>query len=214
MEHGFSSAALHINLFWMQLYQYLLQYLMSLYKACIVLSIGNRGYWWKKNMVIDEKENTVFVNQLSWLCCSIMSLLAFTSWHQSKVTINYVCSGSSVMEVWACCLCCSQELQSSILSLATKILVGCDEVLETLQQVTTALINSDIPDRETRWTIYCSFLISYVLPLNCLVFDYPLFHIFHLIFCIMCNLLLNQAVTFRYSSKFTLNICFLSFCLL
>ncbi|KAG7243852.1 hypothetical protein INR49_006006 [Caranx melampygus] len=42
------------------------------------------------------------------------------------------------------------ELQSSILSLATKILVGCDEVLETLQQVTTALINSDIPDRETR----------------------------------------------------------------
>uniref|UniRef100_A0A3B4X5L2 HECT domain-containing protein n=1 Tax=Seriola lalandi dorsalis TaxID=1841481 RepID=A0A3B4X5L2_SERLL len=43
-----------------------------------------------------------------------------------------------------------QELQSSILSLATKILVGCDEVLETLQQVTTALINSDIPDRETR----------------------------------------------------------------
>ncbi|XP_027132186.1 probable E3 ubiquitin-protein ligase HECTD4 isoform X1 [Larimichthys crocea] len=43
-----------------------------------------------------------------------------------------------------------QELQTSILSLATKILVGCDEVLETLQQVTTALINSDIPDRETR----------------------------------------------------------------
>uniref|UniRef100_A0A8C2XEJ5 HECT domain E3 ubiquitin protein ligase 4 n=1 Tax=Cyclopterus lumpus TaxID=8103 RepID=A0A8C2XEJ5_CYCLU len=43
-----------------------------------------------------------------------------------------------------------QELQSSILSLATKILVGCDEVLETLQQVTTALINSDIADRETR----------------------------------------------------------------
>lgn len=47
-------------------------------------------------------------------------------------------------------VCCPQELQSSILSLATKILVGCDEVLETLQQVTTALINSDIPDRETR----------------------------------------------------------------
>ncbi|XP_031704959.1 probable E3 ubiquitin-protein ligase HECTD4 isoform X2 [Anarrhichthys ocellatus] len=43
-----------------------------------------------------------------------------------------------------------KELQSSILSLATKILVGCDEVLETLQQVTTALINSDIADRETR----------------------------------------------------------------
>ncbi|KAK6306389.1 hypothetical protein J4Q44_G00233140 [Coregonus suidteri] len=43
-----------------------------------------------------------------------------------------------------------QELQTSILSLATKILVGCDEVLETMQQVTTALINSDITDRETR----------------------------------------------------------------
>ncbi|XP_056457694.1 probable E3 ubiquitin-protein ligase HECTD4 isoform X1 [Gadus chalcogrammus] len=43
-----------------------------------------------------------------------------------------------------------QELQNSILSLSTKILVGCDEAVETLQQVTTALINSDIPDRETR----------------------------------------------------------------
>ncbi|KAL4646588.1 putative E3 ubiquitin-protein ligase HECTD4 isoform X5 [Arapaima gigas] len=43
-----------------------------------------------------------------------------------------------------------QELQASILSLAAKILVGCDEVLETLQQVTTALIKSDIVDRETR----------------------------------------------------------------
>ncbi|KAJ7994262.1 hypothetical protein DPEC_G00264060 [Dallia pectoralis] len=43
-----------------------------------------------------------------------------------------------------------QELQTSILSLATKILTGCDEVLDTLQQVTTALINSDITDRETR----------------------------------------------------------------
>ncbi|RVE68479.1 hypothetical protein OJAV_G00091690 [Oryzias javanicus] len=43
-----------------------------------------------------------------------------------------------------------QELQSSILSLATKVLVGCDEVLETLQQVTTTLINSEIHDRETR----------------------------------------------------------------
>ncbi|XP_063042342.1 probable E3 ubiquitin-protein ligase HECTD4 isoform X2 [Engraulis encrasicolus] len=43
-----------------------------------------------------------------------------------------------------------QELQTSILSLATKILVGCDEVLETLQQVTTALINSDISDRDVR----------------------------------------------------------------
>uniref|UniRef100_A0AAY5EB62 HECT domain-containing protein n=1 Tax=Electrophorus electricus TaxID=8005 RepID=A0AAY5EB62_ELEEL len=43
-----------------------------------------------------------------------------------------------------------KELQTSILSLATKILMGCDEVLETLQQVTTALINSDINDRESR----------------------------------------------------------------
>uniref|UniRef100_A0A3P9K7D3 HECD4 ligase n=1 Tax=Oryzias latipes TaxID=8090 RepID=A0A3P9K7D3_ORYLA len=43
-----------------------------------------------------------------------------------------------------------QELQSSILSLATKVLVGCDEVLETLQQVTTTLINSELHDRETR----------------------------------------------------------------
>uniref|UniRef100_A0A8B9JW99 HECT domain E3 ubiquitin protein ligase 4 n=1 Tax=Astyanax mexicanus TaxID=7994 RepID=A0A8B9JW99_ASTMX len=42
------------------------------------------------------------------------------------------------------------ELQTNILSLAAKILVGCDEVLETLQQVTTALINSDISDREIR----------------------------------------------------------------
>lgn len=52
--------------------------------------------------------------------------------------------------MWAYVVFGPQELQSSILSLATKILVGCDEVLETLQQVTTALINSDIPDRETR----------------------------------------------------------------
>ncbi|XP_030623120.1 LOW QUALITY PROTEIN: probable E3 ubiquitin-protein ligase HECTD4 [Chanos chanos] len=43
-----------------------------------------------------------------------------------------------------------QELQASILSLSSKILRGCDEVLETLQQVTTALINSDITDRESR----------------------------------------------------------------
>ncbi|XP_036454105.1 probable E3 ubiquitin-protein ligase HECTD4 isoform X4 [Colossoma macropomum] len=43
-----------------------------------------------------------------------------------------------------------KELQTSILSLATKVLVGCDEVLETLQQVTTALIRSDISDRESR----------------------------------------------------------------
>lgn len=51
--------------------------------------------------------------------------------------------------MWAYALCC-QELQSCILSLATKVLVGCDEVLETLQQVTTALINSDITDKDTR----------------------------------------------------------------
>ncbi|XP_026795565.1 probable E3 ubiquitin-protein ligase HECTD4 isoform X2 [Pangasianodon hypophthalmus] len=43
-----------------------------------------------------------------------------------------------------------QELQTSILSLACKILIGCDEVLETLHQVTTALINSDITDLESR----------------------------------------------------------------
>ncbi|XP_050780207.1 probable E3 ubiquitin-protein ligase HECTD4 isoform X2 [Gopherus flavomarginatus] len=43
-----------------------------------------------------------------------------------------------------------QELKTSILALATQILTGCDEVLEMLQQVTTALINSDISDREQR----------------------------------------------------------------
>ncbi|XP_067162926.1 probable E3 ubiquitin-protein ligase HECTD4 isoform X2 [Apteryx mantelli] len=43
-----------------------------------------------------------------------------------------------------------KELKTSILSLATQILMGCDEVLEMLQQVTTALINSDISDREQR----------------------------------------------------------------
>ncbi|XP_062445744.1 probable E3 ubiquitin-protein ligase HECTD4 isoform X3 [Rhea pennata] len=43
-----------------------------------------------------------------------------------------------------------KELKTSILSLATQILTGCDEVLEMLQQVTTALINSDISDREQR----------------------------------------------------------------
>ncbi|ELK26364.1 hypothetical protein MDA_GLEAN10020254 [Myotis davidii] len=42
------------------------------------------------------------------------------------------------------------ELKVSILALATQILTGCDEVLEMLQQVTTALINSDMPDREQR----------------------------------------------------------------
>ncbi|XP_075290616.1 putative E3 ubiquitin-protein ligase HECTD4 isoform X4 [Opisthocomus hoazin] len=43
-----------------------------------------------------------------------------------------------------------KELKTSILSLATQILTGCDEVLEMLQQVTTALIYSDISDREQR----------------------------------------------------------------
>ncbi|XP_058136974.1 probable E3 ubiquitin-protein ligase HECTD4 isoform X6 [Dasypus novemcinctus] len=43
-----------------------------------------------------------------------------------------------------------QELKTSILALATQILTGCDEVLEMLQQVTTALINSDIADRDQR----------------------------------------------------------------
>ncbi|XP_012586383.1 PREDICTED: probable E3 ubiquitin-protein ligase HECTD4 isoform X1 [Condylura cristata] len=43
-----------------------------------------------------------------------------------------------------------QELKVSILALATQILTGCDEVLEMLQQVTTALINSDRADREQR----------------------------------------------------------------
>lgn len=43
-----------------------------------------------------------------------------------------------------------QELKTSILALATQILTGCDEALEMLQQVTTALINSDMPDREQR----------------------------------------------------------------
>lgn len=55
-----------------------------------------------------------------------------------------------VLRKWAYYVCSLQELQSSILSLATKILVSCDQVLETLQQVTTALISSDISDRETR----------------------------------------------------------------
>ncbi|XP_043354240.1 probable E3 ubiquitin-protein ligase HECTD4 isoform X3 [Dermochelys coriacea] len=43
-----------------------------------------------------------------------------------------------------------KELKTSILALATQILTGCDEVLEILQQVTTAVINSDISDREQR----------------------------------------------------------------
>uniref|UniRef100_A0A4W3K6B9 HECT domain E3 ubiquitin protein ligase 4 n=1 Tax=Callorhinchus milii TaxID=7868 RepID=A0A4W3K6B9_CALMI len=43
-----------------------------------------------------------------------------------------------------------QELQTSILALATKILAGCDEVLEKLQQVTTSVINSEMADKEHR----------------------------------------------------------------
>ncbi|XP_062874264.1 probable E3 ubiquitin-protein ligase HECTD4 isoform X2 [Trichomycterus rosablanca] len=43
-----------------------------------------------------------------------------------------------------------KELQTNILSLACKILVGCDEVLEKLLQVTTALVNCDVSDRESR----------------------------------------------------------------
>ncbi|TSW08319.1 putative E3 ubiquitin-protein ligase HECTD4 [Bagarius yarrelli] len=43
-----------------------------------------------------------------------------------------------------------KEMQNSILSLACKILIGCDEVLETLHHVTMSLINSDITDQESR----------------------------------------------------------------
>nr|XP_060642062.1 probable E3 ubiquitin-protein ligase HECTD4 isoform X2 [Anolis sagrei ordinatus] len=43
-----------------------------------------------------------------------------------------------------------KELKASILALATQILTGCDEVLDMLQQVTTALIHSEVPDREQR----------------------------------------------------------------
>ncbi|XP_059510969.1 probable E3 ubiquitin-protein ligase HECTD4 isoform X1 [Stegostoma tigrinum] len=43
-----------------------------------------------------------------------------------------------------------QELQTSILALATKILGGCDEVLEKLQHVTTSVINSEMADKEHR----------------------------------------------------------------
>ncbi|XP_043571193.1 probable E3 ubiquitin-protein ligase HECTD4 [Chiloscyllium plagiosum] len=43
-----------------------------------------------------------------------------------------------------------QELQTSILALATKILGGCDEVLEKLQHVTTSIINSEMVDKEHR----------------------------------------------------------------
>lgn len=57
------------------------------------------------------------------------------------------CSLRNVCVEWTCS---RQELQTSILSLASKILVGCDEVLETLQQVTSSLINSSISDREAR----------------------------------------------------------------
>lgn len=78
-----------------------------------------------------------------------MMCVHFSILHKRDMMIeNHGSSG--YVSVGLCCVCGPQELQSSILSLATKILVGCDEVLETLQQVTTALINSDIPDRETR----------------------------------------------------------------
>ncbi|KAG9487790.1 hypothetical protein GDO78_007527 [Eleutherodactylus coqui] len=45
-----------------------------------------------------------------------------------------------------------KELQTSTLGLATQILTGCDEVLEMLQRVTTALINSEFPDKDVRYT--------------------------------------------------------------
>ncbi|KAG8597816.1 hypothetical protein GDO81_002399 [Engystomops pustulosus] len=61
-----------------------------------------------------------------------------------------------------------QELQTSILGLATQILSGCDEVLEMLQRVTTALINSDIPDRDVRLKgleqITKSTMLGHLLP--------------------------------------------------
>ncbi|XP_040202102.1 probable E3 ubiquitin-protein ligase HECTD4 isoform X1 [Rana temporaria] len=61
-----------------------------------------------------------------------------------------------------------QELQTSILNLATQILTGCDEVLEMLQRVTTALINSDIPDRDFRLKgleqITKSTMLGHLLP--------------------------------------------------
>uniref|UniRef100_A0A452TXS8 HECT domain E3 ubiquitin protein ligase 4 n=1 Tax=Ursus maritimus TaxID=29073 RepID=A0A452TXS8_URSMA len=59
--------------------------------------------------------------------------------------------------IWKCiikyiisCCHCECTLITNILALATQILTGCDEVLEMLQQVTTALINSDLADREQR----------------------------------------------------------------
>ncbi|XP_053555727.1 probable E3 ubiquitin-protein ligase HECTD4 [Bombina bombina] len=61
-----------------------------------------------------------------------------------------------------------QELQVSILGLATQILTGCDEVLEMLQRVTTALINSDISDRDLRLKgleqITKSTMLGHLLP--------------------------------------------------
>uniref|UniRef100_A0A8C5PCF1 HECT domain E3 ubiquitin protein ligase 4 n=1 Tax=Leptobrachium leishanense TaxID=445787 RepID=A0A8C5PCF1_9ANUR len=61
-----------------------------------------------------------------------------------------------------------QELQTSILGLATQILSGCDEVLDMLQRVTTALLNSDIPDRDIRLKgleqITKSTMLGHLLP--------------------------------------------------
>ena len=124
----------------------------------------------------------IYCNQLALLCLikrSLMLLIMVTGWKQSIRCVKQqlkllICWRNNKMmflhfpccmivmlgKSWRqCCVSvglfsCLQELQSSILSLATKILVGCDEVLETLQQVTTALINSDILDRETRWTFH------------------------------------------------------------
>ncbi|PIO40411.1 hypothetical protein AB205_0051630, partial [Aquarana catesbeiana] len=67
-----------------------------------------------------------------------------------------------------CILVVFQELQTSILNLATQILTGCDEVLEMLQRVTTALINSDIPDKDFRMKgleqITKSTMLGHLLP--------------------------------------------------
>ncbi|XP_041436316.1 probable E3 ubiquitin-protein ligase HECTD4 isoform X3 [Xenopus laevis] len=61
-----------------------------------------------------------------------------------------------------------QELQASILALATQILSGCDEVLDMLQRVTTALINSDLLDRDFRLKgleqITKSTMLGHLLP--------------------------------------------------
>lgn len=79
----------------------------------------------------------------SWFCSTLISLLSTRALQSLKEKVSLLPK--------PLCVCVTQELQTSILNLATKILVGCDEVLETLQQVTTALINSDISDRESRY---------------------------------------------------------------